>query len=280
MESSTVLAFRIFVMLSCLIVVPMAAIFGSAFPDVVKTVLVDRIVALGTGKPIETASAPADPNGFRQVTSSAPAASAVPGDAPLSSAVSADAAPRWEAPPETPAAWRAEGPTATHAVLPVGGAVSPAGYNQSASFTAPVENRPASPHAGAPQVAAVAGGQGAGLRDLPAHFSGAPASGMPQSPASQVGNPLPVGPPSATVGPPEQTDRFTDMERKLREYGASYYLLETWGNAGELYRFHCRMPVANGGAYSRYFEATDSNALQAMSDVLVQVEAWRRGEVQ
>src|SRR6478672_13015586 len=54
MESSTVLAFRIFVMLACLIIVPMAAIFGSAFPDVVKTVLVDRIVALGTGKTPET----------------------------------------------------------------------------------------------------------------------------------------------------------------------------------------------------------------------------------
>jgi len=52
MESSTVLAFRIFVMLSCLIIVPMAAIFGSAFPDVVKTVLVDRIVAFSTGKPV------------------------------------------------------------------------------------------------------------------------------------------------------------------------------------------------------------------------------------
>ena len=50
MESSTVLAFRIFVMLSCLIIVPMAAIFGSAFPDVVKSVLVDRIVAWSTGK--------------------------------------------------------------------------------------------------------------------------------------------------------------------------------------------------------------------------------------
>src|SRR5215813_10374708 len=69
MESSSVLAFRIFVMLSCLIVVPLAAIFGSAFPDVVKTVLVDRIVALAGGSPRESGkpSGPGDlpvrPNG-------------------------------------------------------------------------------------------------------------------------------------------------------------------------------------------------------------------------
>ena len=43
MESSTVIAFRALVMLACLIIVPLAAIFGSQFPDVVKSVLVDRL---------------------------------------------------------------------------------------------------------------------------------------------------------------------------------------------------------------------------------------------
>src|SRR5262249_42188081 len=87
MESSTVLAFRIFVMLSCLIIVPMAAIFGSAFPDVVKTVLVDRLVALGTGKP----AAP-------------PATEAAGGAAP---AQPAQEAPRWgQTGPAT--AWHSE----------------------------------------------------------------------------------------------------------------------------------------------------------------------------
>ncbi len=70
------------------------------------------------------------------------------------------------------------------------------------------------------------------------------------------------------------------MERRLREFGATYYLLETWGNAGELYRFHCRMAVANNAAYSRHFEATDRDALKAMSDVLAQVQAWRSGPAQ
>ncbi len=47
MESSTVVAFRALVLVACLIVVPLAAIFGSQFPDVVKSVLIDRIFPNG-----------------------------------------------------------------------------------------------------------------------------------------------------------------------------------------------------------------------------------------
>ena len=79
---------------------------------------------------------------------------------------------------------------------------------------------------------------------------------------------------------PENPDRFTAMERKLREYGAVYYLLETWGTDGELYRFHCRMAIANNPNYTRHFEATDRDALKAMSQVLARVEAWRAGRLQ
>ncbi len=70
------------------------------------------------------------------------------------------------------------------------------------------------------------------------------------------------------------------MERKLREYGATYYLLETWGNEGQLYRFHCRMAINNNPNYTRQFEATDRDALRAMSQVLERVEAWRAGRLQ
>ncbi len=70
------------------------------------------------------------------------------------------------------------------------------------------------------------------------------------------------------------------MERKLRSYGATYYLLETWGNEGELYRFHCKMAVGNNPSYTRHFEATDRDSLRAMSQVLERVEAWRNGRPQ
>lgn len=96
-------------------------------------------------------------------------------------------------------------------------------------------------------------------------------------------------PPAALAQPPgvepaspavQQPERFTWIEKRLREYGATYYLLETWGNEGELYRFHCKMALGNNPNFTRHFEATDSEALKSMSRVLEQVELWRAGRMQ
>jgi hypothetical protein len=253
MESSTVLAFRIFVMLSCLIIVPMAAIFGSAFPDVVKTVLVDRIVALSTGKPVESKGQPAavQPDGFREVTSGAaqPPANSQPGGE----------APRWGTPQAEPASWQPQGPAAGNsAVVPVGGAGPRAGFNQSASFSTPSD--PGSPYQSAQHLKADAaagrGAAGANIAIEPHRAADSSAAGA--------------------AGP----ERFTEMERKLRELGATYYLLETWGSDGQLYRFHCRMPVGENPNYTRHFEATGADAMKAMAEVLERVGAWRAGRLQ
>ena len=268
MESSTVLAFRIFVMLSCLIIVPMAAIFGSAFPDVVKTVLVDRIVAWSTGNPYEPASAPAQPTGFAEVPPSGGANQAAGG------------ADRWEAP-----RWPAQN---TGAVAGGGGGPQPGGVVA----------------AGTPGAQATAGNQSASFNVAAEPNRGGPASNPLQRVGAEVpyrnvaadnrlgtkpfanpGNLTSVAndPSAASQGVPrplEQPDRFTIMERKLREYGATYYLLETWGNEGELYRFHCRMAISNNPNYTRQFEGTDRDALKAMAQVLEHVEAWRAGRSQ
>ncbi len=243
MESSTVLAFRIFVMLSCLIIVPMAAIFGSAFPDVVKSVLIDRLVALSTGKPPEPSPGETDPQGFREVM---PAADAPP-------------APRWGTQAAT-ASWQAPG--ARRLLRRSFPWADRRGAKDSI-------NRPASPRR---------------LRPVRrrGHGRAPPANGSPYVPAAAtmpsgaseptgtiVGVVSPAGcGPDRTACPLEQPDRFTEIERKLREYGATYYLLETYGSQGELYRFHCRMAVANNGQYTRLFEATDRDALKAMAEVL------------
>jgi hypothetical protein len=87
-------------------------------------------------------------------------------------------------------------------------------------------------------------------------------------------NAMPVAPTAA------QTDRFTWMERRLRDYGATYYLLETWATGGERYRFFCQMALANSPGHTRNFEATDTDPLRAMGRVLDQVEAWRNGRTQ
>jgi hypothetical protein len=68
---------------------------------------------------------------------------------------------------------------------------------------------------------------------------------------------------------------FMALQDRLRQLGATYYLLETWGNQKQFYRFYCQMAVGGNAGYTHYFEAINSNPLEAMADVLRQVEAWR-----
>jgi hypothetical protein len=72
-------------------------------------------------------------------------------------------------------------------------------------------------------------------------------------------------------------DRFTYVLDRLRELGAVYYLLETWGSEGLRFRFHCKMAIGGNPSYTRHFEATDRDAMQAMGKVLAEVETWRAG---
>ncbi len=75
------------------------------------------------------------------------------------------------------------------------------------------------------------------------------------------------------------TVEFRRIEQRLRELGATYYLLDTWGRNGDRYRFLCRMALTGNtdlGA-DRIFFATDSDPLRAMQNVLQQVEQWRSG---
>jgi len=83
--------------------------------------------------------------------------------------------------------------------------------------------------------------------------------------------------PEAKLNPAsaDSPDRFTYVTDRLRELGAVYYLLETWGN--ERFRFHCKMAVGGTPGYNRHFEATDRDAMQAMGKVLSEVETWRAG---
>jgi hypothetical protein len=219
-------------MLSCLIIVPMAAIFGSAFPDVVKAVLVDRIVHWATGKLPENAPT-ASTEGFSTV---AP----VPHGEASPAVVAGSDAPPWTGPSAPPSE-----------VMPAAATVAdPYGAHQQASYIAPAGQSPLQVDVNVPAQAS----------NVPAATSGAP-----------------WGSPSAAE---TQADPFTSMERKLREYGATYYLLETWGNDREMFRFHCKMAVGNDPNYTRHFEAIDHDALRAMHQVVNRVEAWRAGRVQ
>ena len=258
MESSTVLAFRIFVMLSCLVIVPMAAIFGSAFPDLVKTVLVDRIVAWSSGKSLDS-SGPGGSGGFAAVTPE------VSGP----TAVGAGEAPRWgQSAPA--AAWHGDPAAQNQGVVPAA-AVNPSANNQPASFAAVSDS-----HSAGPGVYSQERGPGE-----PAPRAVVQDGSVDRQPIGQSPGGYPARDPRMDASrAAAQPERFTAMERRLREFGATYYLLETWGNEGELYRFHCKMAIGNNPNYTRHFEATDRDALKAMAQVLEKVEMWREGRLQ
>ncbi|MCC6126474.1 MAG: hypothetical protein IT426_16060 [Pirellulales bacterium] len=76
---------------------------------------------------------------------------------------------------------------------------------------------------------------------------------------------------------PGAANAFSQIQDRLKQLGATYYLLETWGNRQQFYRFYCKMAVAGNTDFTHCFEATDADPLQAMADVLKQVEAWRNG---
>ena len=81
----------------------------------------------------------------------------------------------------------------------------------------------------------------------------------------------------ASPGDAAGLKRFTRIERRLRQLGATYYLLESWGAEGHLFRFHCRMAIGGQPHQNRYFEATDEDPLEAMEQVLQEVQHWRFG---
>jgi hypothetical protein len=66
------------------------------------------------------------------------------------------------------------------------------------------------------------------------------------------------------------------IEQRLQRLGATYYLLETWGNDEQLYRFSCQAAAGGTAGFTHYFEAVEVDPLRAMLKVLQQVEAWRQ----
>jgi len=141
--------------------------------------------------------------------------------------------------------------------------------------------------------------QAATLVAAPAWPASSPVPVPSQPVQANFETPIHAGPPAVAAAPPPRgavksaaaasrqaapgptpggsNDWFTWTQHRLRELGATYYLLETWGRNGELYRFHCKMAVAGNPDYTRHFEATDNDASRAMQQVLEQVEAWRAG---
>jgi hypothetical protein len=234
-QSSATVALRALVMLVCLVVVPIAAIFGTSVPDSIRQPF-ERYFGINVAS--ATTSLSEAPRFVPNTAAAAlPIASAdvAPAAMPLVASLS----------PLTP-------PTAPVLVNPLGTSQGQAWDADRASsaiiatgYQAPLEPT----NSGLPMTSV----GGAALRD---------SDGRDTNRQNAGGG---------------RNDRFTSIQQRLRELGATYFLLESWGSQGQLYRFYCKMAIGGNSNYNRYFEATDADAIQVMSKVLNEVEAWRAG---
>ena len=103
-----------------------------------------------------------------------------------------------------------------------------------------------------------------------------PASTVLVNAKPQPSSPLPGHADSANAAPAANAG-FEQIEHRLRDLGATYYLLETWGTTNQQYRFHCKISVAGTPDNTRSFDAADQDPIRAMRRVLEQVEQYRSG---
>jgi len=255
MQSSSTLTLRALVMLVCLIAVPLLAVTGTSLPKLVTEAIKGRKPLRSPTAPEHVAQVDAHRGGEAppfsptvQLPERGVAAADRRVPPPVAAPRTAAAKRTQETPPATPGAGISSAPLWGPGVPPT--ATTPA-RSQPTNFESTADRAPTGPGAAS-------------------HHGGPPAGTAPPRYAQS----------GTTMGPSAQADnpeRFTQIQRRLRDLGATYYLLETWGDNGEQFRFHCKMPVAGNPNYTRPFEATHRDPLAAMQKVLEQVEAWRGG---
>jgi len=73
------------------------------------------------------------------------------------------------------------------------------------------------------------------------------------------------------------SDQFKYVQDRLRQLGATYYVLETCGDEKRDFRFYCRMSLGGNPRVTKPFWCFDRDPLKAMTLVLKQVEDWQTG---
>jgi hypothetical protein len=246
MQNSAVMAVRATVLLVCLVAVPVAAICGKQAPEFVKSLIQDF-----TGTPSTVASNQAN-------ATDAPAFR--PGLITVAAAPAASAA--------APATLPSAGVTVPGPRGSLGGAMSPGGEGAVPSQFAGAQSGASQPSnlervAGGPindpHVAQAAHQIGGGDR-LRQNGERSPRSDLPASESKATG-----------FAP----GYFQTAEMRLRELGATYYLLETLGPTADEYRFVCKVPSGARADEMLAFFSVDRDPLGAMNNVVRQVESWR-----
>jgi len=214
-QSSLAVAVRAFVMLGCLVALPLVALFGNVLPEAI-----DAVMEVWRTPPEQVAST---------TTEEAPLFE------PLYGENHAEAVPEGFAP---------DWPSNADGVCAASG--SEARNMESGNVLAATYDAPAASSFGNPSSDGIdCSPKAAGL-----------SAGAAGSRSPPTANPL-----HSICG-------------RLKELGATYVLLESWGDNQEQFRFYCKIAIAGNPHYTYRFEATDGEPLRAMTNVLRQVEAW------
>ncbi len=302
MQSSTAIAVRALAMLICLISIPLFAIFGKDLPQVIKGLIEGRGLVLGpapvAGNQNPSSTTPNSPFGpsapYRatSVADSGRPSNLASGSSATGSNGSLSVRSRTGAAPPNSAGTSGEnslvqtgpygstnlasgavgnstsGTAATAADWRV--APSPPGA-QPANFQAPASAAPINPNEFTLRDPLAANSTAVGEHiDRRASTPGAAAAPLQRDEIPSA-NAAPPGGAGSTAG----DARFHQAEMRLRELGATHYMLESWGPDNNRYRFVCQMAVAGGAGMSKYFQAIEDDPWRAMDSVLRQVEDWR-----
>ena len=254
-------------MLVCLIAIPLAALFGSSLPTVVKAIQEGRWPTLADLKSsVQPAkNSPTEPARFIPSNSPTPinggTAVMIPGDSRLQSAPG-------NPPPLPPQ-------------FPGGGMGHPSSGVVAAGFELSI----ASTQAAGPGTAGSGGLANGPDRPIPPSQLVTPLlpTGSNPAPIEQSGNVRTTETTAAmkasAADPSSQatagSDPFSLIQDRLRQLGATYYLLESWGDQKREFRFYCRMAIGGNSQYTRSFWSIDGDPVRAMGQVLGQVESWR-----
>lgn len=262
-QSSSLTTFRAVVMLLCVVLIPFAAVCGTSFPAVMKAIQSGRLPTL------------ADFRGTSQTANNTLS------EAPPFLPAGGSGGPRnvaGAAQPATPAPLFPAGSPANAQ----GSGVVPASYEVPAQ---PGNDGPGEQSTGFPQK------RNTGNNDFSAGatpaLSAVPSGGgnlIPIERGGELGQPDSA--PSRSLADNSQSPasqgvaadaRFKQIQHRLRELGATYYLLETWGDQSDAYRFYCRMAIGGNQHVTKQFNCVDRDPMVAMTNVLQQVESWQKG---
>ena len=248
-KSSAGMAFRASVMLVCLVLVAVAAFCGNSFPAVVK--------AIQSGRWPTAAD-------FHNSPGSAPSQTTE--------------APRFLPPAVSPAqvtdarTMGFSGQPATSGFPPQAETPHPA--VTSASYNAPI---PPDSRADAGQPKGFVQDKGLGAD---------PARRLTPLP-STADNLVPLDRPAATghadapaggnrpLGGISPDKQFEYIHTRLRQLGATYFILETCGEEKREFRFYCKMSIGGNPRVTKPFWCFHADPLIAMTQVLKQVEDWQ-----